>query len=239
MTKESLQRPQLLKVLVLLWFSIGVVCPVISFASEIEGCERKLSKKEVKKAVAGIDKFYRSLTGFTANFTQESSLLASTEVVSSGGSLRYLRPGRMDWQYKTPSEQRFISDGKSVWFYQPDEDGGGEVYISKLDKAFTSDTPASFLLGLGSLEKDFNVKSGCEVKGQTVLLLGAKSKSEDLEQFFLYADSASQSVVGAKIIDFAENETLIKFSKMDLSPRLTEKSFEFKIPSGVYVDDRR
>jgi len=112
---------------------LGLGLPLAS-AELPEECEKKLSEKELKGFSGDLDKFYQSLAGFTADFSQESIMLASTESVKSSGKLRFLRPGRMDWQYLTPEKQRFVSDGSSVWFYQPD----GDVSRTTLQLVFFS-----------------------------------------------------------------------------------------------------
>ena len=56
----------------------------------------------------------------------------------------------MLWRYEEPKGQFVITDGKHLYFYQPEQN---QVIKSPLKNAFRGDIPLSFLLGLGNLKK--------------------------------------------------------------------------------------
>jgi len=92
------------------------------------------------------------------------------------------------------------------------------------------------------------MSAGCFIGEEALVRLSAKGNGkkkgqaadgEEAEKLYLYVDRAKKAVIGARIVDFADNETLIRFTNLDLSPSLSKEKFKFKLPSGVYVDDQR
>src|SRR5215468_339703 len=96
---------------------------------------------------------YDSTAGFRADFQQEVESATLGQKVESRGSVVFKKPGRMRWEFTEP-KQTLVSDGKFFWFYQPAEN---QVIKTPFQQAFSSNTPASFLLGVGQLAKDFTV----------------------------------------------------------------------------------
>ena len=105
--------------------------------------------------------------------------------------------------------------------------------------AFTSETPGSFLLGLGTLAKDFDLVTGCETGAGYLAELKPKVEDENLEEFHLLVRKHDNVSLGAKIVDFSENETIIRFHNLRINPGLEDSSFNFDIPRGVFIEDHR
>jgi outer membrane lipoprotein carrier protein len=57
----------------------------------------------------------------------------------------------MRWEYRSPREKLFVSDGKSAWFYVPDDRQARRSDARKLDDIRS---PLAFLLGKSKLEKE-------------------------------------------------------------------------------------
>ena len=82
---------------------------------------------DVKSEAAAVDAHYNHLHSLQAEFTElyRGSGMERTE----SGTLWLKKPGKMRWEYRSPKEKLFVSDGKTAWFYVPDdrqaqEDGG-------------------------------------------------------------------------------------------------------------------
>ena len=71
----------------------------------------------------------------------------------------------MRWEFTDP-RQLVVADGSALWLYQPSE---RQVIKTPFQYAFNSQTPISFLTGVGRLEKDFSVhlqgETGSECTG--------------------------------------------------------------------------
>ena len=108
-----------------------------------------------------------------------------------------------------------------------------------LKKAFKSDLPVSFLLGVGRLGENFSLTKACKSEAGTVLNLEAKKPDPNLQEFYLLVDRDKQIPIGAKIVDFGGNETSISFQDVELNTALEDSKFSFDIPRGTDVIDQR
>src|SRR3970282_1683949 len=69
--------------------------------------------------------------------------------------IAYLRPGKMRWNYEPPNEQLVVTDGKTVWLYDPLLEN---VTVQPVEGG-TRGTPLAFLLGVGNLREDFSCRA--------------------------------------------------------------------------------
>ncbi|OIO67608.1 MAG: hypothetical protein CO186_12905 [Zetaproteobacteria bacterium CG_4_9_14_3_um_filter_49_83] len=60
-----------------------------------------------------------SAQGFDCSFKQIIFYGDGSKQAYSG-TLVMAKPGKFRWQYKTPYEQLYVSNGKGIWFYEPD-----------------------------------------------------------------------------------------------------------------------
>ena len=179
---------------------------------------------------------YEKINDLRARFSQSSYFLGTDESKLSAGEVFFLRPGRMDWVYDSPDTQRFVSDGKSVWWYQPDL---SQVTIRRLDQSFVSDVPVSFLLGVGKLRESFNLEKACNSPTGIVLSLLPSKPNASLERFLLLVDSKDASPKGARIRDVGGNETTIIFASPKFNLGVDAKRFAFEVPKGTDIIDER
>ena len=107
---------------------------------------------EEKDLLQLIQKQYQSIRSFSGRFIQ-SSHRAETETgfKKAEGLVSYKRPGKMRWLYEAPEEQLLVTNGQTMWLYDPLLEN---VTVQKLEK-ITEGTALSFLLGLGNLQADF------------------------------------------------------------------------------------
>jgi outer membrane lipoprotein carrier protein len=71
---------------------------------------------------------------------------------SESGVLYLRKPGRMRWEYQTPAGKLFLSDGRNVFLYTPDERRAerGSLKQSEDERA-----PLAFLLGKLDFSREF------------------------------------------------------------------------------------
>jgi outer membrane lipoprotein carrier protein len=190
----------------------------------------------VADSIRRVESSYEGTRDFTAQFSQESVFAASEDRRLSSGKLSFMKPGRMDWEYLPPEEQRFISDGTVFYWYQPREK---QVAIRDFSESFSSDLPVSFLLGLGKLSEAFDPVSVCLAEKGRLFEFKPKEESESLQRFYLVTDSKSHFPVAARIIDAGGNETMISLSQVRPNTDLGPDAFKFNIPRGTDVIDER
>src|ERR1700735_1202956 len=104
---------------------------------------------DVKTLAAGVDSHYDHLHSLQADCAEieRGSGMDRTE----SGTLWLKKPGKMRWEYRSPKDKLFVSDGKDAWFYVPDDRQARRTAAKKLEDIRS---PLAFLLGKTKLEKE-------------------------------------------------------------------------------------
>src|SRR6202047_3022543 len=109
---------------------------------------------DVKALASAVDEHYNHLRSLRAEFS-EVYRGAGIERTESGTlwlkKSGMKKPGKMRWEYRSPREKLFVSDGKDAWFYVPGDRQARKAPAAKLDDLRS---PLAFLLGKTRLEKE-------------------------------------------------------------------------------------
>jgi outer membrane lipoprotein carrier protein len=150
---------------------------------------------------------------------------------SETGTLTLRKPGRMRWEYTAPAGKLFLSDGKDVYLYTPDNK---RVEQTKLKETEDMHAPMAFLLGKLDFAKEFR---DFELKPEgTSYLLAAKAKTDKLPyeriQMLLTPDCQIQRLV----VHGQDNSVLtFVFTGEKLNPSVDNKQFKFEMPPGAKI----
>lgn len=227
----------------LLSLSAVVVClllglPFPALAGNEFHCQKQLPASEQQGMLAQVEKFYEGLQTLDGSFVQNSYTLGLNQREISKGKVFFKKPGLMDWWYHEPakSKQRFVADGKTLWIYQPEV---SQVMIGDFQQSFSSDLPVSFLLGIGRLSERFQLETACQTEAGVALKLLPRKEDASLEEFFLLVEAKTRAPLGARLVDAGGNETAIVFSGVRYNQTIDDAHFQFEIPRGVDVIDKR
>ena len=187
----------------------------------------------VQTVVKKLQARYDSTKGFRADFTQEVESATLAQKVEAHGKVFFKKPGRMRWEFIDP-EQLLVSDGKFFWLYQPKEN---QVIKTPFAQAFRSSSPASFLLGVGRITKDFTPSLLAQNEQTYTLRLTPKKDPEAIGLLDLGIDAKTFDIVQATIIDPLGNTTRVKFSNIDRKSPFDESLFRFMVPAGADIVD--
>ena len=106
--------------------------------------------------------FYDKSTTFKSDFQQKFWVKAYNHEKTSSGHVTFAKPGKMEWVYDDPKDNRVVSDGKIIRVY---EASNKQMFEQPVD---TTQYPAalSFLTGTGKLTDsfDFELFPGAEMK---------------------------------------------------------------------------
>lgn len=182
--------------------------------------------------VDALQKSYDATSDFIADFRQETEVITLNRTMKAGGKLTFKRPGKMLWRYDEPKNQFVLTDGKHLYFYQPDQN---QVIKSPLKNAFRGDIPLSFLLGLGNLKKDFNATLKSSDDSQNILRLEPKGEAGGYSEILVGVSKSSSDIVWVSVRDAASNLTTLRFSAMRKSVGVNDSLFQIKIPNGADV----
>lgn len=182
--------------------------------------------------VEALQKSYDSTTDFVADFRQETEVKTLNRTMKAFGKLSFKRPGKMFWRYDEPKNQFVLTDGKHLYFYQPEQN---QVIKSPLKNAFRGDIPLSFLLGLGNLKKDFTATLKASDDNQNVLRLEPKGEAGGYSEILLGVSKASSDILWVSVRDAASNLTTLRFSAMRKGVGIQDSLFQVKIPEGADI----
>lgn len=204
--------------------------------ADVFSCEGSIKAEQRNKLLPAIESAYRTIGDLRAQFVQRSYFAGLDKSEYSKGAVSFKKPGMMDWDYQEPEKQRFVADGKTLWFYQPEL---RQVTINDFERAFSSDIPVSFLLGLGSLQENFSLQQACRSERGLALELTPQKPDSTLQRFFLTVEPTSYLPVAAKVVDISGNETTITLINSEINKGISEQQFVFAAPQGVDVIDQR
>ncbi len=190
---------------------------------------------EIKNAefvVEGLQKRYDSTLDFVASFRQETELKALNRRLTAWGKVYFRRPGKMLWRYDEPKGQVLLADGEYLYFYQPEEK---QVIKSRLSSAIRSNTPLSFLLGMGDLKKDFKATLVNSEQKQYVVRLAPNEATGGMADLLLGIEIKEFDIHWAQIEDAVGNVTTIRFSEMQRGVGLKDSVFRLEVPDEVDI----
>jgi outer membrane lipoprotein carrier protein len=187
------------------------------------------------REVAGrVQARYDGVQDLEARFTQRSRSVAlggaAQEMEASGVAL-FAKPGRMRWTYEKPEPSLVVSDGKTLWIYDPT---AREVQEFEVGEGFLSGTAVQFLLGEGRILDAFTVRAeGCG--GQTVTLFLTPREEASYEWLELRVDPKTGDVRGTAVVDLFGNRTDVAFASLRSNLRPDPARFRFEPEPGVRV----
>ena len=92
---------------------------VIFIASLVASIPLGVEAQDIHQLARAVDEHYNHLRTLQTDFT-EVYRGAGAERTESG-TLWLKKPRKMRWEYRSPREKLFLSDGKDAWFYLPGE----------------------------------------------------------------------------------------------------------------------
>ncbi len=194
---------------------------------------RQVDSNAAEHIVDALQKNYDATVDFVADFRQQTDVKTLNRSLKAWGKLYFKRPGKMLWRYEEPKGQLVLTDGNSLYFLQPEQN---QILKSPLKNAFRSDIPLSFLLGIGSLKKDFDAVLKATEESQYVLRLQPKrGDAGGFSEILLGVNRTTFDIVWASVRDAASNLTTIRFSDMRKGVGLKDSLFRLEIPDGVDI----
>ena len=191
---------------------------------------------DIHTIAQAVDQKYNRLHTLSANFTEiyRGSGMDRTE----SGVLSLKKPGKMRWEYRSPKEKLFLSDGKDAWFYLPGDRQARKSPAKKLDDLRS---PLSLLLGKTQLEKELQGLSFAPdvaplTPGDMILRGVPRSLADRIHQVLL--EVAPDGKISRIIIEAMDGSTTeYRFTDQRENVELLDATFRFTPPVGVEVID--
>jgi len=198
---------------------------------------------EINALIHDMQKRYQSMQTLEAKFTQTAfrhNIMGHLEKLVQKGELRIKKPGMLRWDYTHPEKRLYISNGKTLWIYSPEDK---QVIQRRWN---SKEVALQFLLGMGNISRDFDYrllkteekKNFSTAKGNWIYLTPKKERVDDfgpLEALILNINPKTQLVSDAWIIDPIGTKTHWQFERIRLDKGISDKTFQFQIPKNVQV----
>jgi outer membrane lipoprotein carrier protein len=185
--------------------------------------------KDLKQVLDRLQRHYRDTKSFSAKFNEEIAAVGAPKRQRQG-TVSFRKPGRMRWEFGDPEKQTIVSDGETVYSYDPDLN---QVVETPLKQALTSSSATSFLLGIGNINRDFKAAFVTpQTTGQIDLILDAKAGGYKIE---IGLDPKTYNLITLTLIDQLGNTTKIDFSDIHDNVELPDSTFAFKAPAGADI----
>jgi outer membrane lipoprotein carrier protein len=187
------------------------------------------------REVAGrVQARYEGVRDLEARFTQRSRSVAfggAGQEMRARGVALFAKPGRMRWTYEEPEPSVVVSDGKSLWIYDPVAKEAQEFPVGE---GFLSGTAVQFLLGEGDILGAFEVAAeGC---GTAAVRLRLRPRAEtSYESLELLVAPETGDVRESAVVDLFGNRTDVIFESMRSNLKLDPAQFRFEAGPGVRV----
>lgn len=219
---------------------IAVVLAAASFAGASAGGQPAPSPPAPPacgpEVAARVQLRYDGIRSLRARFTQTSRNVAFGDDAGPAseparGRVEFAKPGRMRFEYETPEPSLVVSDGKTLWIYDP---VAKEVQVLAVEGDFLSAAAIQFLLGEGRLSESFDVTAKSCAPDRAELELRPRAETS-YERIDLVVEPATGWIRETTVHDLLGNRTQVAFEEIEAGGPVDEARFRFEPPAGVRV----
>jgi outer membrane lipoprotein carrier protein len=178
---------------------------------------------------------YDKVRDFSADFVQTYRGGVLRQTATERGRLIVKKPGKMRWEYRDPERKLFVSDGRKLYSYVPED---RQVLVSDVPDDDHATTPALFLAGKGNLGRDFTVsyaQADEAPAGTTVLKLSPRKTEPEYDWLMLAIDPVSLQIRMLITVDAQGGRSTFSLTNLKENVGVADKEFAFSIPRGVEV----
>jgi outer membrane lipoprotein carrier protein len=218
------------------WLCFLVIAAVVAPGSAQDAHPPAVHPQDIHQLARAVDDHYNHLRSLQAEFT-ETYRGEGVERVESG-TLWLKKPRKMRWEYRSPREKLFVSDGQSVWFYLPAERQLRKTELRNLDDLRS---PIAFLLGKTKLENELRglskVVDQPPIGSNNTLLRGVpRAMAGQVNEVQLEVTPSNQ-IVRIVLMEPDGGTTEFRFAGWKENVDLNDGRFQFTPPAGVETVD--
>jgi outer membrane lipoprotein carrier protein len=188
--------------------------------------------QDIHQLAQAVDDHYNHLRSLRADFTEIYRGAGAER--SESGTLWLKKPRKMRWEYRSPREKLFVSDGKAVWFYLPAERQLRKTDFRKLDDVRS---PIAFLLGKTKLENELQglskVVDQAPLNPANTLLRGVPKAMADRVSEVLLEITPSSQLARIVLTEVDGATTEFRFVSLKENLEVSDHLFQFTPPPGV------
>jgi len=179
---------------------------------------------------ARVDRHYNQLHSLKAGFAETYQGMGVKR--SESGTLLLLKPGRMKWDYSSPSGKLFLLDGKFAWFYTRGDPQVQRIPAKELDDLRS---PLRFLLGHTELEKEMDSLTVAAAGNGSFTLTGQPKGQEQLLRRLTLTVTSDGTITAIELEETDGALTHFTFTGEQPNVAVPADTFHFTPPPGVPV----
>jgi outer membrane lipoprotein carrier protein len=170
--------------------------------------------------------FYEHTRDLEARFVQEYTYAGFGRTQTSSGTLRVKKPGKLRWDYQTPARKTVLVNGNRLTQFEPE---ANQVYVDERFDLTALSSAVTFLVGTGSLEKEFVPSADAEGR----LVLTPRKADARVTQVVLTVGAEGQ-VTATRVEDAQGNVNALRFEDLRRNGGLADDAFELTLPADVH-----
>jgi outer membrane lipoprotein carrier protein len=176
-----------------------------------------------------VQRYFEGLESLEADFVQQVFDENARLLEESSGRMYMRKPGQFRWDYKEPTDQLIVADGKRLWLYDKELE---QVTVRKLDQALST-TPLALLSGAAPLEDAFNINDAGKQNGLHWYELRPKKQQSEFELVRIaFRGDALSSI---ELEDAFNQRTRLSFEALQRNIPIDAELLQFTPPPGVDV----
>ncbi len=182
-----------------------------------------------------LQKKYDRVVDFSADFVHTYRGGILRQQATERGRLLVKKPGKMRWEYTAPEKKLFVSDGRKIYSYIPQD---RQVVVSTMPQDDQAPTPALFLTGKGDIVRDFNVviEKVNEAPPESIgLKLTPKKREPEYDSLTLVVEPKTLNLQMLITMDSQGGRSAFTFSNLKENIGAADNQFVFQMPRNVEV----
>lgn len=172
---------------------------------------------------------------FSGDFTQQVFDTDHKLIQQGAGTMVVKKPNKVHWQTVTPEESLIVSDGETLWLYDPFIE---QASAFSLENAVVN-TPILLLTNESKdVWLDYHISE--PVKNTfKVVAKNTQSQSQIESLFIEFSDVNLSDINTITINDITGQRSEISLKNTNYTTQPKAELFNFVVPEGVFIDDQR
>ncbi len=207
--------------------ALALVCSAAPALADDDAC--------LDRAARAVQARYDGVSDLSARFEQTTRTATTGATaaapVTSRGKVVLVKPGKMRWTYEEPEPSLVVSDGETLWLYDP---SFGEAQRMPASTEQFGGAAGQFLLGAGDMRRDFDVRAVSCAEWSVELELVPREPAT-YEKLYLIVDPGTGDVRRSRVVDLVGNSVTLEFRDLRTNPSAVPSLVGLDAPVGVAV----
>lgn len=211
--------------------AIALAVPPVAIAeTSVFASHAQPASASLDATLDALQHHYETTRSFKAKFTEQIASVGAP-VRTREGTVAFSKPGKMRWDFESPNKELLVSNGQTLFSYDP---GLNQVVETPLKDALRAPGATEFLLGAGNIRKDFiaSAPKAPPSDGLTHLTLTPRQGGNTIE---LGIEPKSGDIRRLAITDQLGNKTSLEFTDQRDNVEITDSEFDFTPPAGADI----